>query len=178
MAKNMMGHAIRCGVILACLFGVASASEVNIAQTDFSERVINFVIFLAILWYLGAHRLKALLQARRDGISKRFDEVQNKISAAKKAKEQAQKQLGEAQKRAADIIATAKKEAIVIAQKYEEQCSADIESMIKSNESLMFFEQRKAKVELVESVLKELFNSEVADINAEEYVRILSKKVA
>ena len=173
----MMKHGIRYGLVLACFVGVASAAEVNIAQTDFSERVINFAIFLAILWYLGAHRLKALLQARQAGISKRFDEVQSKISAAKKAKEQAQKQLDEARKKASDIIATAK-EAIVIAQRCEEQCSADIESLIKSNESLMAFEQRKAKVELVESVLKELFNSEAADIDTQEYVRILSKKVA
>lgn len=174
----MMKHGIRYGLVLACFVGVASAAEVNIAQTDFSERVINFAIFLAILWYLGAHRLKALLQARQAGISKRFDEVQSKISAAKKAKEQAQKQLDEARKKASDIIATAKKEAIVIAQRCEEQCSADIESLIKSNESLMAFEQRKAKVELVESVLKELFNSEAADIDTQEYVRILSRKVA
>lgn len=175
----MVKFFLRCGFVLIGFVGVACADGgVDIAHTDFSERVINFAIFLAILWYLGAHRLKALLQNRQQAISSRFEQAQEKINEARKSREQAQKQLEEAQKKAADIIATAKKEAVIIAQKYEEQCSADIENLIHSSESLMFFEQRKARVELVESVLKELFNSNEVDIDTQEYVRILSKKVA
>lgn len=174
-----MKYCVRYGVVFGCLLGVSYASgAVDISHTDFSERVINFIIFLAILWYLGAHRLKALLQSRQQEISSRFEQAQDRINEAKRDREQAQKQLEEAQKKAADIIATARKEAVVIAQKYEEQCSVDIENLIKSSESLMFFEQRKARVELVESVLKELFNSNAADIDTQEYVRILNKKVA
>lgn len=176
----MVKYFIRYGFMLAGFISVACASggAVDIAHTDFSERVINFVIFLAILWYLGAHRLNSLLQNRQQAISSRFEQAQEKINEARKGREQAQKQLEEAQRKALDIIATAKKEAMMITQKYEEQCSADIESLMHSSESLMFFEQRKARVELVESVLKELFNSDEAGIDTQEYVRILSKKVA
>lgn len=162
----------------ACLGSIAYASSVDISQTDFSERAINFVIFVAILWYLAADKLKALLKNRQQGIASRFEEVQDKVKAAKKSREQAQKNLEEAQKKAAEIVSTAKKEAVIVAQKYEEQCNADIENMKKSHDALMHFEQRKAQAEVVESVLDEVFGGEAGKIQTEEYVRILNKKVA
>ncbi len=165
-------------LIVAFFGGALYASGSDIAQTDFSERAINFVIFVAILWYLLADKLRVLLANRRQEIADRFEEVQKKMKAAKQVREQAQKQLEEAKKKANDIIATAKKEAVLIAQKYEDQCSADIENLIRTNESLMQFEQRKVQVEIVELVLKELFNSGVANIDTDEYVKILTRKVA
>lgn len=151
------------------------ASEVNIADTDMVARVINFVIFAVILWFLVAKRAKAFFGERRNKIADRLIEVQEKLKSAKNSKEQALRKLEDAKERAAEIVANAKKESYMIAQKIEEQSSIDIENMMKSTEALMAFEQKKMEKEVVSEILEEIFSE--SKLNATEYVRILEKKV-
>ncbi len=166
-------------VLMFGFSGILLASGgVDISKTDFVERVINFVIFVAILWYFAADKFKALLKNRRDDIIFRLEEIQNKVKTAKSAKEQAQKQLDDMTKKAAEIISDAKKEAILIAQKYEDQYKVDAETIAKNMESLMHFEQRKMQGEAIEEILDELFKEDSAKISNEDYLRILNRKVS
>lgn len=165
--------------IILCFFVAFSslifASAVDISKTDIVERSINFIIFIAILWYLLAGKLKAFFGARREKIAQRLSEVQEKLKIAKNNKEQALRKLEEAKEQASQILANAKKEAYLIAQKIEEQSSVDIEIMRKNSEILMEFEQRKMEKEVVDEVLQEVFAQ--SKLNTTEYVNILEKKV-
>lgn len=165
--------------IILCFFVAFSslifASAVDISKTDIVERSINFIIFIAILWYLLAGKLKAFFSARREKIAQRLSEVQEKLKIAKNNKEQALRKLEEAKEQASQILANAKKEAYLIAQKIEEQSSVDIEIMRKNSEILMEFEQRKMEKEVVDEVLQEVFAQ--SKLNTTEYVNILEKKV-
>lgn len=154
---------------------VFASMDVQLADTDFLERAINFIIFVAILWFLVAKKAKAFFNTRRDKIAERLLEVQEKLKQAKKNKEQALRKLEEAKEVAAEIIANAKREAYMIAQKMEEQSSIDIENMIKNTENLMEIEQKKMEKEVVSEILEEVFKE--SKINAAEYVKILEKKV-
>ncbi|PAF44218.1 F0F1 ATP synthase subunit B [Helicobacter sp. 11S02596-1] len=156
------------------LFG----ADVNVSDTDIVERVINFVIFVAILWYLVADKLKNVFATRREKISKRLDEVQDKLKTAKKAKEQALRRLEEAKEKASDMVATAKKEAYLVMQKIDEQSKIDIENIMKNNETLMDFEQKKMEREVVEEILLELFKTKIGSFETSDYINILNKKVA
>ncbi len=169
---------MRLVVLVLCISGVLSASNVDISQTDFVERVINFVIFVAILWYFAADKLKTLLQNRKNDIISRLDEIQNRVKVAKKAKENARKQLDDAVKKAAEIVADAKKETVLISQKYEEQYKIDADNITKNMESLMFLEERKIENEAIEEILDELFGGDVAKISHKDYIKILNRKVA
>ena len=170
---------VRLMLFVGLLPNISFASgAVDISQTDFTVRVINFVIFVAIVWYFVVPYLKNILQTRKDSISKRFEEVQEKIKSAKKAKEQANKQLDDAKKKADEIIAFAKQEASNIAKRYDELYKTDAENLNKSSQAVMEFEERKMREEIVQAVLKERFNGKAGDISSDEYVRILQKKVA
>ncbi|PAF48588.1 hypothetical protein BKH46_00525 [Helicobacter sp. 12S02634-8] len=153
-------------------------SEVDISDTDIVERIVNFVIFIAILWYLAADKLKELFATRRENIAKKLEEVQDKLKTAKKAKEQALRKLEESKSKATDMVATAKKEAYLVMQKIEEQSRVDIENIIKNNEILMDFEQKKMEREVVEEILTELFKTKVGTFETSDYIHILNKKVA
>ncbi|GAD18473.1 F0F1 ATP synthase subunit B [Helicobacter fennelliae] len=166
-------------ILLFGFCGFLFASNTDISQTDFIERVINFVIFVAILWYFLADRLKQLLQNRKDGIINKLNEIQEKIKLANQAKIQANNHLEEAKKKAVEIVSDAKKEALLIKQKYDEQYKIDTENLFKHTESLMRFEQKKAENEAVENVLNRLFQSDVAQhLSNNEYIKIINKKVS
>ncbi|PAF49902.1 hypothetical protein BKH41_00955 [Helicobacter sp. 12S02232-10] len=166
--------------ILFLLFSVSFlfGADVNISDTDIVERVINFVIFVAILWYLTADKLRELFANRKEKISKKLDEVQDKLKTAKKAKEQALRRLEEAKEKASDMVITAKKEAYLVMQKIDGQFKIDIENIIKNNDILMDFEQKKMEREVVEEVLSELFKTKIASFETSDYINILNKKVA
>ncbi|MCE3037845.1 F0F1 ATP synthase subunit B [Helicobacter anatolicus] len=162
-------------LIFGAFSSVFASMDVQLADTDFLERAINFIIFVAILWFLVAKKAKAFFAARRNKIAERLLEVQEKLKQAKKNKEQALRKLEEAKEVAAEIIANAKREAYMIAQKMEEQSSVDIENMIKNTENLMEIERKKMEKEVVSEILEEVFKE--SKINAAEYVKILEKKV-
>ncbi|PAF52734.1 F0F1 ATP synthase subunit B [Helicobacter sp. 13S00477-4] len=161
------------------LFGASFlfGADINLSDTDIVERVINFVIFIAIIWYLLADKLKKLFSDRRESIAKKLDEVQEKLKIANKTKEQALQKLEEAKEKAIDIVAIAKKEAYLIVQKIDEQSKVDIENLIKNNEILMDFEQKKMEKEVIQDILFELFSQEASFENS-DYLNILNKKVS
>ncbi|CBG39693.1 F0F1 ATP synthase subunit B [Helicobacter mustelae] len=161
---------------LCALFGASEhLLEVEFADSDFIARLINFVIFVAIVWLLLAKRMKMFFGERKNKISQKLLEVQERLKVAKSNKEQALRKLEEARERANKILANAKKESYTITQKIEQQSSADIENMMKSVENLMEFEQKKMEKEVVMEVLDEVFGE--SKINSQEYVKILEKKV-
>ncbi|PAF53461.1 hypothetical protein BKH42_05925 [Helicobacter sp. 13S00482-2] len=154
------------------------ATDVNISQTDIVERVINFLIFLAILWYLIADKLKQMFASRRNQIVSRLNQAQDKLKVAKKSKEEALKRLDDAKQRATDMIALAKKEAYMISQKFDEQFKLDIENMIKSNEAIMEFERKQMERKVIREILSDLFNTQASSFDTSKYIDILNKKVA
>lgn len=174
-----MKWVVKVGFLFGVLQGVVCASgAVDISQTDFVVRLINFAIFVAIVWYFVLPYLRNILQNRKTAIAKRFEDVQEKMKSAKKASEQAKRQLEDTKKKAEEIIDFAKQESLNIAKRYEELYKADAENLAKASQTVMEFEERKMREEIVQAVLKELFNGRAGDISSDEYVRILQKKVA
>ncbi|MDO7252748.1 F0F1 ATP synthase subunit B [Helicobacter cappadocius] len=154
------------------------AADVNISQTDIVERTINFFIFLAILWYFVADKLKYIFTNRREQIVLRLNQTQEKLKIAKKAREEAIKRLDEAKERATDMVALAKKEAYLVSQKLDEQFKLDVENMIKNNEALMEFERKRMEKKVVEEILSRLFQTDASSFDVSKYVNILNKRVA
>lgn len=156
----------------------AFAAEVNIAESDIVYRSINFVIFVAILWYLLANPIKSALKARQDNIASQLSLVQEKLLQSKVAKEEALKSLENAKKRASDIIDNAKKEAIIIEQNMEKQYNSDVAILRRNYEERLNFEQKKMKKNIINEILDELLTQNHIKIDKKEYVDILLKRVA
>lgn len=166
-----------CAIIFLVLPSFLLAS-VSIEQSDFVERVINFVIFIAILWYFAFDPIKGIFINRKNAIAARLQEAQDNLQKAKQEKEAALKALEESKEKAKDIITAAKQEAYLVEQKYNEQIKKDIETLKYALELNIEFEQRKAIQESVDKLLDELIKSNDIALNKEEYINIITKRIS
>ncbi|RDU60149.1 F0F1 ATP synthase subunit B [Helicobacter marmotae] len=154
---------------------LASAS---IEESDFIQRAINFVIFVAILWYFAFDAIKGIFTNRKNAIAARLKEAQDNLHKAKQEKENAQKRLEESKERAKEIINAAKQEAYLVEQRYSEQIKKDIEVLKYALETNIEFERRKAIQESVDKFLNELIKADDIRLNKEEYVNIITKRIS
>ncbi len=147
-------------------------------ESDFWPRVINFSIFAALLWYLLANPIKSYFTGRSEGISSQLKEIEEKLQAAKEEKKEAQARLDESVKKAEEIIADAKKEAVILAQKIAEANAQELEVMQKQFEEKIELEERKATREAIDEVLSSNITTDDIMLDEEKVVEIISKKVA
>ena len=164
--------------ILAMLPMLMSASETSIENSDFVMRSINFVIFVAILWWLVAKHIKNALKSRQENISAQLNAVQDKLAQSRAKKENALKELEKSKILAQEIIDSAKKEAVILAQNIEIQCKNDAESLRKSHAERLNFEQKRAKQAVIAEILDELLNDKNIKLDKSAFVEILTKRVA
>lgn len=161
-------------VALVPIFG----AEVEFAKSDFVMRTVNFVIFVAILWYLVAGWIRNALKTRQEGIASQLNAVQDKLKESLSKKETAQKELSNSKQLAQTIIQDAKKEAQILTQNIESQCNIDIENIKKSHAERLNFEQKRAKVAVVDEILDELLSDKNIPLTKKDFVEILTKRVA
>ena len=164
-------------ILMLALPGVACAAG-SFEQSDFIPRLVNFILFVAILWYFTFARIKAIFVNRRVHIASQLEEIQNKLHKAQREKADALKKLEESQARAQEIVEIAKKEASMISQRFAQQTQAQIQTLIQTMEANMEFEQIKAMREVVESVLSEVVHSKDVQLENKDYVNIITKRIA
>jgi F-type H+-transporting ATPase subunit b len=163
---------------LVVFLNISLFANSGAGETDIMARSINFIIFAMILYYLIANPAKEFLTARSDGIKGRLQEVQTKLQETKKSKEDAKNTLYEAEKFAEEIVSTAKKDSLMISDKYEKQTAEHIKNLDKHTSEIQEIEIRVAKKEVVAEVMDEVFDDTSISITQEEIAQKLLKKVA
>ncbi|ANH48544.1 ATP F0F1 synthase subunit B [Helicobacter pylori] len=159
------------------LLSPLGATGLDISQTDIIERSLNFLLFVGILWYFLAKKLRSFLHAKSLEISKRLEEIQAQLKVSKENKKKLLKELEQAKEKAESIVSDANKEAYTITQKYELQTKMDVENLIKNSKALMDLEVKKIKRELVESVFKDLRESKKVSFSSQDCVNILKQRL-
>lgn len=154
-----------------------AASEGN-TDYDIIERTINFVIFFGLVYYFAADAIRNTFKARREDIANSLAKIQERLQESKKAKEKAQHQLEEAKQTAQDIIETAHKESMIIAQKIEESTKMEIENLVRQYNEHIAFEQRKAEKSIVDEILSEFLNRDSVTLGRDILIKSLLKKAA
>jgi len=147
-------------------------------ETDFWPRVFNFVIFASLLYYLLANPIKNFFKGRTEGISAQLNEIETKLQAAKDEKKEAQNRLEDSQKRAEEIIADAKAEAVILAEKIANANQNDLAILDKQFEEKIALEERKSAREAIDEVLSGNITNDDIMIDEAKVVEIISKKVA
>jgi len=147
-------------------------------ETDFWPRVINFTIWVSLLYYLIANPIKNFFQGRSEGIAGQLNEIEQKLQAAKDEQKEAQLRLDESEAKAAQIIEDAKKEAVLLAKKISEANENELSLMGKQLDEKMLFEERKSAREAIDSVLSENITNDDIMLDSAKVVDIISKKVA
>lgn len=148
------------------------------AETDIIQRTVNFVIFAGILWYLLAEKIKAFFAGRSLGIQAELDKVQDTLKESQAKVDEATLKLEEAKKLAVEIVSGATAEIDSIKSKIAQAADNEIAHLNKSFDDKIKIETRKAKKEVVQSVLEELLSSENIGVSQDELANIVLKKVA
>ncbi len=161
------------------LFPVALlASGDGTGKTDIVPRLINFIIFAGILYYLIAKPLKDYYNGRTDEIADRLTSIQDKLKESKQRKEQAKQSLVDASASAIDIIDVAKKEAILLNGKIEDGLKNDLENLKKAYDDRISIEEKKMTKTVVSEVIDEMFDSKKVQLKNSDFLNIIKKKVA
>lgn len=164
-------------VSLTILPSVLLAS-VSLQESDFVQRVINFVIFIAILWYCAFDTIKGIFTQRQTEISRRLSEAQDSLHKAKKDLELANKKLEESKDRAKEIVNMARQEAYMIEHKCNEQIKKDLETLKYSLEASIDFERKKAIQNAVAKALNELIRGKAIRLDKQDYINIITKRIS
>ena len=147
-------------------------------ETDFLPRVVNFVIFASLLYYLLANPIKNFFKGRTEGIAAQLNEIESKLQAAKDEKKEAQNRLEESEKRAKEIIADAKAEAVILAEKIATANENELAILDKQFEEKIALEERKSAREAIDEILSENITNDDIQLDEAKVVEIISKKVA
>lgn len=161
-------------ILPLCAFGAGSGS----GDYDIVPRTINFLIFVAILYYLIATPIKNFFKGRIAKISSRLDEIQKKLSESKAKKLDVLKKLEEAKANATGALESAKKEAELLAEKIKADTKDELLLLEKQFEEQKEYELRKMEKEVISQTLAELFSDESITLKQGEIVDIMMKKVS
>ncbi|MEO1923206.1 MAG: F0F1 ATP synthase subunit B [Nautiliaceae bacterium] len=160
--------------LLLVLSGVALfASEAASGGTDIIPRTINFLIFVALLWYLVGDKVKRFFAERRESIAKKFQEIEEKLKESKARKEALKAELEETKKLAEEIIKTARKEAELVESKIKAQVEEEITLLQKHFEEFKESEIRKTKQEAVKEFMEEILKD--VHITSEDAAKLILK---
>jgi len=173
-------HIKSLSLLLLPVFVLASGSAEGAEHegSDIFWRLVNFLIFFGILYYLLADKIKAFFKDREAGIAGRLSEVEEKLKAAKLEKEAAAQKAKEAEGTAAHLVDASKKEAELMVAKIEEGLVNDKSLLEKSFEDRVEIETKKMKKDVVDEVLEEMFASQSASLSNDDLLNIIKKKVA
>lgn len=147
-------------------------------QTDILERTVNFFIFLAIIYYLLADKIKVFFSERTKSIQSELDKVQELMRESEKKVLDAKQEIENAKKIADELVTSANDDVEVIKRKIEVAMEKNVAILSKSFDDKAELEVKKVKQEVVQNVLDQLLSDENIDLTQEELTNIVLKKVA
>ncbi|MDD5373603.1 MAG: F0F1 ATP synthase subunit B [Sulfurimonas sp.] len=165
-------------MLMMSTYALASGGNAEHAGTDIIQRTVNFLLFAGLIWYLVAEPAKNYFASRSQSIADEMKKVQDKLKETASLKKDALAKVSAAEKFAADLAVSSKKENKIINDTIMTQCDADIETMIKHQAVLIEFEQRKMVRSVVEDTLKDALSQSDDSFDKEAMANVILKKVA
>ena len=164
-------------LLIAPMVLMASGGEGH-GGTDIFPRTLNFLIFAAILYYYVADSAKQWYLGRKNDIAAKLDSIQVKLKESNSKKETALQKVEEAKANAKVLVETAKKEAVLLADKVANDVNTEIENLEKAFEDRVNIERRQMQRAVVSEVLEGMFKEGSISLDNDEIVKIINKKVA
>ncbi|MCX2683337.1 F0F1 ATP synthase subunit B [Campylobacter sp. MIT 21-1685] len=153
------------------LFGVSS-------DYDIVPRTVNFLIFIAILYYFTAPSLKSFYKNRIIRISSKLDEIQKRLLESKTKKLNTLKKLEEAKANSVAALILAKKEAEILVHNIQIQTQEECSLLERHFEEHKEYELRKMEKEVISKALDTIFSDESFMLQQHDIVEIMMKKVS
>ena len=147
-------------------------------ETDIVPRLVNFVIFAAIVYYLLAEKIKDFFLGRTQSIQSELDEVQKVLAQSEKKVTDAKAELESSKQLALTLVQEAKSDIDSIKKTIEESIEKELNYLNASFDAKIELEAKKAKKQIVEEILQELLASDNIELSQEDLTKIILKKVA
>ena len=165
--------------MLFCITPITlSANDTCHVETDIFQRTVNFLIFIAIIYYLLADKTKDFFNKRSSSIQAELDKVQQVLKESNAKVENAKLELENAKKLANEIIETANADVESIKTSIEENLQQEINNIYRSFDEKIEIETKKVRKEVVKELLDELLDSKNIDVSQKDLTNIILKKVA
>jgi F-type H+-transporting ATPase subunit b len=164
--------------LLVVVPGVLFANEHQDIPIDILERTVNFFIFVAIVYYLLADKLKIFFQDRTKSIQADLEKAQELIKESDKKLAAAKQEVENAKRIADEMVSSAHNDTQKIKAKIEEAVEQEISFVSKSFDAKAELEMKRMKKEVVRDVLNQLLSNDNIALSQEDLANIILKKVA
>ncbi len=163
------------------IVAMASGSEhhdVSMSNSDFFYRVLNFSIFVGLLYYLAANPIKDFFKGRQADIANQLKEIEEKLQASKNEAKMAEEKLAENEAKAQEIITDSINEGKILAENIASKNEELLNSMDKQLDEKMELESKKMAKETINRLLNDGIDSNDIAIDESKVVALVSGKVA
>ncbi len=178
MKLNKITLAIAFVLPVIAMASGAEHHEVSMSNSDFWSRVINFSIFVALLYYLAANPIKAFFRGRSAGIANKIKEIEDKLNASKEAVKVAEANLVLSQEKSESIKKDSLTEGAILAENIANKNSETLASLDKQSSEKMEHESKKMAKDTIHSILNDAISTNDITVDESKVVSLVSKKVA
>ncbi|MCF8039345.1 MAG: F0F1 ATP synthase subunit B [Desulfohalobiaceae bacterium] len=138
------------------------------AWKDFGWRVLNFVLFAAIIYKLAGKKIKEFFSGRRQQISSELDDLESRKSKAKSKLSEVEKSISDMESKRQEIIDQAKKQGESLRQGIIAKAEEDAEKIKK---------QARMKAEQERRQTMDALRSEMADEIVDSAEKMIKEKL-
>ncbi|CAA6814968.1 MAG: ATP synthase subunit b [uncultured Sulfurovum sp.] len=156
----------------------AGHDDITMTNSDFFYRVLNFSVFIGILYYLIANPIKDYFVGRSEGIAKQLEEIEEKLQASKNERLVAEENLAKAETKAKEIISDAGNEAKVLSANISEKNTVALGLLEKQAEEKQALASKKATQATIDALLNDGFDNADITVDETKVVSLVSGKVA
>ncbi len=156
----------------------AEHHDVSMFNSDFFYRVLNFSVFMGILYYLAANPIKAFFVGRSEAIANQLEEIEAKLQASKNERLMAEENLNKAENRAKEIISDAENEAKLLSASITEKNNMALTLLEKQAIEKQALSSKKATQATIDALLNDGFQNDDITIDEAKVVSLVSSKVA
>jgi len=178
MKLNKIALAVAFVLPIVAMASGAEHHDVSMSNSDFFYRVLNFSIFVGLLYYLAANPIKAFFQGRQADIANQLKEIQEKLEASKNEAKAAEEKLAENESKAQEIVADSVLEGKILAENIAKKNEELLSSMEKQLTEKMELESKKMAKETISTLLKNGIENDDIAIDESKVVSLIKRKVA
>lgn len=164
--------------LISLLLSTSLFASSGATETDILQRSVNFLIFVALAYYLLADKVKGFFVARTASIAKSYEEIENKIKEAKASLEEAKAKREEALRLASELVDAAKKDAVLQSKRVLELADEECARIQKNAAEEKAMIKKKMVMESIEEALSDIFERDGFGVADSEFAKIIAKKVA
>jgi len=168
-------------VLLVPSLVLASGTEhhdVSMFNSDFFYRVLNFSVFMGILYYLAANPIKDFFVGRSEGIANQLEEIEAKLQASENERLVAEENLVKAEAKAEKILSDAEVEAKMLSENIAEKNDVALTILEKQAVEKQALSSKKATQSTIDALLNDGITNDDITVDESKVVSLVSGKVA